>query len=128
MSGMKPTHPVELLVCAIATQEENHATNPGNLRYAGQAGASRPDGYTGPIRSVEPIAVFVNRHMGITALFRDIWAKVALGLTVKELIFKFAPPNENNSAKYLADVLFWTGLPPDEPVLSLLPELLPLNR
>ena len=47
---MKPTHPVELLACAIATQEgwftpgtiPSILMNPGDLQFAGQIGAYEP--------------------------------------------------------------------------------------
>ena len=134
---MKPTHPVELLVCAIATQEGWFGpstnipvvrNNPGDLRYAHQANAARPDGTTAGTLPVEPIAVFSSAQAGICGAFRDVWAKVALGLTVRQIIFIYAPENENNTSAYLQDVLKWTGLPSDVPVLKILPALVDLRN
>jgi hypothetical protein len=121
------THPIELLACAIATQEGWFVraalpflrNNPGDLTYAGQVGASRVSG--------SPIAAFSSPALGLTALFRQLWLQVAQGQTVTEIIYQWAPPAANNSAAYLADVLAWTGLPADVPVLSLLPPLTQLN-
>ena len=134
---MKPTHPVELIVCAIATQEgwfdEDRTkipivrNNPGDLRFAGQANATRPDGSTSGVRAVEPIAVFSSVHAGICGAFRDVWAKVAKKETLRQMISVYAPPNENNTSEYLENVLAWTGLPADTPVLDLLPELFKMN-
>ena len=42
-------------------------------------------------------------------------------VTIKGGIFKFAPPNENDSAKYAADIALWTGLNPDAPLASVIP-------
>jgi hypothetical protein len=128
----KPTHPVELLACAIATQEGFFANgtipvtrnNPGDLYFAGQLGATLP-----VAGSKDPeIAVFVSSSRGVTALFRQLWLQVAMGQSVREVVAQWAPASGgNNSAEYLANVLAWTGLPADTPVLELLPALVPLN-
>lgn len=135
---MKPTHPVELLACAIGTQEgwftpgtiPSILMNPGDLQFAGQIGAcplrhgqyqpARPD-------RGRPIAAFKSVGLGVTALFRQLWLQVAEGQTVRQIIAQWAPPNENNTSAYLQDVLQWTGLPADVPVLELLPPLIQLN-
>ena len=128
---MKPTFPVDLIVYAIATQEgelSSHTrNNPGNLRYSGQHGATRPDGYTGPVRADEPVAQFDTWVGGIIALYRQIWLQVAMGQTVRQIVSQFAPPNENDTAVYIADVAKWTGLALDTPVRDLLPPLVRMN-
>jgi hypothetical protein len=129
---MKPTHPVELLACAIATQEgwfvpgttPGVRKNPGDLRFAHQVGASQPPGV--PVNP-PPVAAFASVGLGVTALFRQLWLQVAEGETVRQIIAQWAPPTENNTSQYLADVLQWTGLPADTPVLELLPPLTELN-
>ncbi len=123
-------------MCAIATQEgwfgpstnipvQRH--NPGDLRFAHQANATRPDGTTAGTLAVEPIAVFSDAQAGICGAFRDVWAKVALGEAVRQIISIYAPPNENNTSQYLQNVLNWTKLPADTPVLQLLPPLTKLS-
>jgi len=121
-------HPVELLACAIAREEgwllpgktPTLRNNPGDLRYAGQIGASAPGwNYQPPA----PIATFIDPAHGITALFRQIWLQVAEGQTVSQIIAQWAPPNENQTSVYAQNVLTWTGLPADVPVLELLPAL-----
>ena len=134
---MKPTHPVELIVCAVGTMEGWFDTdrtvipvvrnNPGDLRFAHQANATRPDGTTAGNLAAEPVCVFSSVHAGICGAFRDIWAKTAKGETVRQMISIYAPPNENNTSVYLENVLEWTGLPADTPVLDLLPPLVKLN-
>ena len=133
---MKPTHPVELICCAIATQEGDFSGpnsvpvlrhNPGDLRFAHQANATRPDGSTAGNLGVEPIAEFGDPQEGIAGLYRDIWAKVAAGETIRQMIAVYAPPNENNTSVYLENVLAWTGLPADVKVLDLLPPLVDLR-
>jgi len=137
---VKPTHPVELLACAIGTQEgwftpgtiPSKYRNPGDLRFAGQIGAFRPfpsiNPWSNSDTSVgEPIAGFTSNALGVTALYRQLWLQVAEGQTVRQIIAQWAPPNENNTSAYLQDVLNWTGLPADIPVLELLPPLTQLN-
>ncbi len=126
---MKPTHPVELLACAIATQEGFFGAstntpivrkNPGDLRYEGQRGVvGHPN--------LGAIAEFETVGYGMTALFRQLWLQVASGQTVRQIIAQWAPPIENNTGLYLADVLIWTGLPADTPILDLLPPLVDLR-
>ena len=130
----KPTHPVELLACAIATQEgwwdDNSIPqirkNPGDLRFAGQPGAIRWE--SGPGGGTDPIAMFPTNALGVTALFRQVWLQVAEYQTVRQIIAQWAPPDENNTSVYLENVLSWTGLPPDTPVLELLPPLVGLTE
>ena len=124
---MRPTHPVELLACAIAQQEGFHVAgatpavrnNPGDLRFASQIGAQTPP----PSNFPPPIATFDSLPHGIAALYRQLWLQVARGQTVAAIIAQWAPPNENDTGSYLQNVLKWTGLPADVPVLQLLPPL-----
>lgn len=121
-------HPVELLVRAISTQEgelgSHNRNNPGNLRYAGQLGATAP-GWDG--KGDAPVATFDTWTRGTVALFRQVWLQVDEGQTVRQVVTQYAPPNENDTAKYIADVALWTKLPLDTPVMNLLPVLTRLN-
>jgi len=83
--------------------------NPGNLRTSPFA-YKIEDGY----------AVFKNDEIGRLALHFDILKKAAgqtsttLGpeSTLRELIFTYAPPQDNNNSEaYLADVVAKTGVP-----------------
>lgn len=129
------THPVELLACAIATQEGFFApiqngqiplpallNNPGDLRFASQPGAI-PEPNAGP----HALAKFASLNLGVTALYRQLWLQVAEGQTVRQIISQWAPPTENNTSAYLDNILSWTGLPADTPLLDLLPPLIQLN-
>lgn len=127
---MKPTHPVDLLCCAISLQEgwfsDNSVPkirkNPGDLRAAGQIGAQ-----PAPAKGTPPIATFDTVGHGVAALYRQVWKYVADGKTVAQLIAIWAPPIENNTTVYLQNVLHWTGLPADIPILELLPPLVKLS-
>ena len=78
-------------------------------------------------QALRDVAVFSSVHAGICGAFRDVWAKVAKKETLRQMISVYAPPNENNTSEYLENVLAWTGLPADTPVLDLLPELFKMN-
>lgn len=128
---MRPTHPVELLACAISTMEGFFVpgatpvvrNNPGDLRYAKQLNASAPN-WDG--KGAAPIATFTSATTGTAGLYRQLWLQVAEGQTVAQIVAQWAPPNENNTSEYLKNVLAWTGLPSDIPVLKLLPPLVKL--
>jgi hypothetical protein len=135
---MKPTDPILLLAAAIATQENNPGTNPGNLHYAGQFGAHCPrcgmTMLTSPTCKstagtfpAHTIAEFVDRKRGILALRRQILMQFDLGQTIPELIAQYAPPGANDTTQYVANVLSWTGLPADVPIIDLIPDLEKLN-
>jgi hypothetical protein len=122
---MKPTHPVELICCAIAIQEGWFApgnnlpkdnNNPGDLDFAHQLNAE-PNGR---------FAKFTSPQTGEAALFRQVWEQVAMGQTLRQLINQWAPTSENDTSAYLKNVMAWTGLPADTPILNLLPPLVNL--
>lgn len=76
--------------------------NPGNLRYAGQRGATRDaDGY----------AVFSDRAAGISALDRQLDLYLQRGTnTISSIVEKYAPRNENQTDNYKAFVSKQTGI------------------
>jgi len=132
--------PIDLIVSAIARQEgffDGSSTlprlnnNPGDLRYAGQISSHCPrcgasGGKVPPSCLRFPthvVANFESLASGVTALYRQVWLQVAEGQTLRQLIYQFAPPNENSSEQYLANVAEWTKLPTEVKILDLLPSL-----
>jgi hypothetical protein len=93
------------LACAISTAEgwfnldpyvlPRRNNNPGDLKFAGQMNAVK-DG---------EFARFSCPEAGIVALYRQILARAAQGCTLRELIESWAPPNENDTANYLAETV-----------------------
>ena len=126
--------PVTLLANAIATREgffepgsvPSVCNNPGDIRFANQVGAVTPSvgQFSG---GTPPITTFRSVALGTNALHRQLRAQIANGQTVREIIAQWAPPSENDTNTYLADVLRWTGLPADTPVLDLLPPLVKMS-
>lgn len=91
----------------------NH--NPGNLRpsgdrWQGQAGVDRAGGGPGFVRFETPA------H-GIRALAIDLSTKHGRGLrSVRQIIGVYAPPSENDTAAYVANVARALGVDPDAPL------------
>jgi hypothetical protein len=120
-------HPVDAIVAAFAKQEgwfsrdptviPRARNNPLDLDFEGQIGAAGSSGKT---------ATFVNSGAGIVAAYRQVWLWVAMGYSVSQMVLTQAPaPNDTES--YLKNVLAWTGLPSDIPVLDFLPPLVQLG-
>lgn len=109
---------VNQLFEAIARQEgDSTRHNPLNLRYAGQIGASRPTSWKPG--QPEPIAIFETENHGIAAGYRQLWKDIARGLKLRELVYEWAPPNENNTVTYLQNIASWTSISPDQKLLDL---------
>lgn len=63
---------------------------------------------------VDGFARFPTMVAGVEAGYKDVLANV--GKPLRTFIFKFAPPNENNTNAYLDWVSEWTGIKPEEPI------------
>ena len=84
--------------------------NPGNLRFAGQAGAS--DGYGG-------FAKFSTPEAGIAALENQIKLDTSRGHTLASFISKYAPPTENDTKGYINNIIKMTGASPNTPLAQI---------
>lgn len=84
--------------------------NPGNLRYAGQEGAVPGKGGFAQFASVEN---------GVKALKNQIKLDASRGLTLTSFITKYAPPKENNTKEYIAQIVQATGATPDTPIAQI---------
>lgn len=85
--------------------------NPGNLRDEGIPWngllSHDTDGY----------CIFDTAHNGIRAMAKDLHTKWLRGLdTLAKIIPVYAPPSENPTADYIADIAKWIGLEPDDTV------------
>lgn len=110
---------------AIQTQEGYYPgsvayinNNPGNLVYAGQPGA---------VAGTGGFARFDTYQDGYAALQNQITLDVTRGTdvngnpttTVAQLMTSWAPPSENDTAAYIANVSASTGFDPNAPLSSL---------
>ncbi len=116
---------VDSLAAAIQTHEgyfpgslSYRQNNPGNLRYAGQAGA---------LPGSAGFAVFPSYDAGLSALKNQIRLDASRGsdaagrpvVTVSDLISSWAPSNENDTGAYIASVSLQTGFDPSAALDSL---------
>ncbi|MCU4119293.1 hypothetical protein [Variovorax sp. N23] len=86
--------------------------NPGNLNYAGQAGASKEGGPGGRF------AVFATPEAGITAAAKNLMAyqdKYGIN-TIEKIIKRWAPSTENDTSAYISTVSKQTGIKSDQPL------------
>ncbi|WP_147196050.1 hypothetical protein [Pantoea sp. CCBC3-3-1] len=79
--------------------------NPGNLNYAGQAGATKEGGENGRF------AVFSNMGEGVAALYRQLQLYMKRGVnTIESIVNKYAPAGDNNNvAAYIQQLVGATG-------------------
>lgn len=105
------------LAQAIATQEgyfksgtlAQRNNNPGNLRAGPRAIAKDGNG----------LAVYASVNDGWLDLYRQIGLDAGRGLTLAQFIAKYAPPSENNTGAYLANVSGWIGMDPGTKLATL---------
>ncbi|NRN30596.1 lytic transglycosylase catalytic [Photorhabdus heterorhabditis] len=81
--------------------------NPGNLNFVGQRGAAleNPGGR---------FARFETAFDGLRALSRQLTLYASRGLTtIRDIITKYAPPEENDTEDYIAFLTKWLSVDPD---------------
>jgi len=91
--------------------------NPGNLTYAGQAGATRGE----PKRGGGYWAKFEDEGAGMRALARQVQIDQGRGLNVRQFVEKYAPAHENNVDNYLAKMQRLTGADESTPLSEMSP-------
>lgn len=84
--------------------------NPGNLRFAGQDGATEGEG---------GFAKFATADEGIKALENQIKLDASRGHTLESFVYKYAPPSENDTKKYLADLETATSSKAETPIAEI---------
>lgn len=84
--------------------------NPGNLRHSSAfvwEGEQKPD--------LEGYCTFDTAFFGIRALALDLLTKYRRGAnTLRLLLPIYAPPSENDTEKYIEDLVDWLGMAPEE--------------
>lgn len=106
---------------AIARQEgfyvpgsrSNRNNNPGDIEYgdfAHKHGAVRVE--DAPPHKPARFAYFPDADAGFRAM-KELLALHYKGMTVRQMLNKYAPGVENNVSAYEHNVCLWTGLSPD---------------
>lgn len=85
--------------------------NPGDLRHSLHSHHT-----AGP----DEIGMIDTDAHGWEDLERQLMLFAQRGLTLEQAIYTFAPPNENDSARYLHDVCAGLGVSPETPVADVL--------
>lgn len=103
------------LAAAITRQEgRTQNNNPGNIWDGGptRIWPSLPTDSRG-------FVIYPTLGDGQAALEHDLSIKVARGMDLSSLITMYAPPSQNDTAAYIANVSTWTGLPKNVPLNTL---------
>jgi len=87
--------------------------NPGNLRFAHQTGA---------IPGAGGFAQFGTPEAGYQALVNQVSLDASRGETLGQYITKYAPPSENDTARYIAQASQALEVDADTPLASLNPD------
>lgn len=93
----------------IAGDIPTRDNNPGDIE-AGNF-ASR-EGAIGVDARNSRFATFATPEAGFKAL-RDLLSDAYLGMTIHNALNKYAPPVENDTSSYEANVCLWTGFTPE---------------
>lgn len=115
VSTVGPTTPPKNIKVIIAKNAKSigyRNNNPGNLEFANQEGAvpSEPDGRWAKFKTPED---------GFAALCKQMEIYKNRQLTLREMVYKYAPPSENNSEGYLRDVSTSLKTSPDTPLVHI---------
>ncbi len=101
---------------AIATQEGRaFSNNPGNLRTAPWLASPAVSG---------GFWIPESRAQGIAGMYHQVALDIARGMSLRQLISKWAPPTENQTEAYIANVKKWTGIPDENQPLQELLEIM----
>lgn len=85
--------------------------NPGNLNFAGQAGATKESGPGGRF------AQFGSMREGVSALVKQLGLYVKRGKnTIRKIIETYAPSSENDTGAYIAAMSKAMGIGADDPL------------
>lgn len=90
--------------------------NPGDLKFIGQTGATQDQ---------SGFASFTSPKDGYAALLNDVQSKInkSPNETLADFSNTYAPPTENNSAQYTANLANHLGVAPDSKLSSLQPQI-----
>jgi hypothetical protein len=98
--------------------------NPGNLVRTSNAWQGK---IPYPQSKDTQFEQFENILFGLRAMFKDLINDINKGKnTVKKLIYEYAPPNENNTEKYIQSVCNSIGVSPNQEIKSINNEFLVL--
>lgn len=98
----------------VPTSRPRRNNNPGDIEYGRFAIAHGATGSDGRF------AIFPTPAAGFGAMKALLQGPVYQGLTVAQAIAKYAPSNENDTARYVSLVCSWSGCSASDPISKLL--------
>lgn len=107
-SGMGGTPTAQNIQLGSRLAQVNN--NPGNLRFAGQTGATQGQG---------GFARFPSPQAGYQALLNQIKLDASRNLTLSQFVNKYAPPSENDTKLYIQQMSKATGASPSTPLKNI---------
>jgi hypothetical protein len=117
--SINPTiQPVVTTLAAAIQKQEGYA--PGTVAYRNNNPGNLWDGnnaiWPNLPHDANGFVIFPSYADGQAALENDLSIKINRGMDLTGLITMYAPPSQNNTAAYIANVSTWTGLPTDVPL------------
>jgi hypothetical protein len=106
------------LAAAMVRQEGSSSYGTAGQRYNNPGNLMDPKHAIWPQYPTAPSGevIFPDQATGESALENDLRIKIARGMTLTSLITMYAPPSQNDTAAYIANVSSWTGLPTNVPL------------
>jgi len=95
--------------------------NPGNIRWIASPGAR----WRGMVRAdADGFGVFDTPQNGVRAIGGELKASIRKGQTIAQAIYEWAPPSENNTARYVDVVAGAVGVAPETKLaLAMVPKV-----
>jgi hypothetical protein len=108
-------------LAAAITRQEGFAPGTAAYRYNNPGNLMDPGNRIWPEYPKAPSGevIFPDLSTGQAALENDLGIKVNRGMTLTGLLSMYAPPSQNDTAAYIANVSSWTGLPTNVPLNTL---------
>jgi hypothetical protein len=102
---------IDDLASAIIRQEGYGTPNAVTINNNNNPGALRSSPYQ--IGTSNGFAQFASYEDGYNALVYDLQSKVNRGLSLRDFVYTYAPPTENDTSGYLNNLSSWLGIGAD---------------
>lgn len=101
--------------------------NPGNIRVSNNPWQGKIPLEKNTDKAFEQFDFYVFGVRAMIILVRNYMEKHGLN-TVRKILERYAPPNENHTGKYTDTVARWMGITPDTPLTATQKDLRPLIK
>lgn len=87
--------------------------NPGNIRMSNNQWKGKIPHHLNTDKAFEQFNTMAEGTRAMTVLIRN-WIRKGTANTIEKIVKRYAPPNENNTTRYVDLISDWTGLPKDQ--------------